>query len=153
MNPLWLLKIFGMVSGVNVKKVFGFIASYWKLFLIAVLAAVVGYQNFSDTRFLFWAQTIPALQAELAESQNNLRVCGDGNAKLSDAIEKNNVRIEEYKTLTGKLEASIEDLNADLVADRKVNEAEIKKILNAPRPKTCEEAINYLRDAKKELTW
>ena len=90
MNPLWLLKIFGMVSGVNVKKVFGFIASYWKIFLIAVLAAVVGYQNFSDTRFLFWAQTIPALQAELAESQNNLKICGDGNAKLSDAIEKNN---------------------------------------------------------------
>ena len=129
MNPLWLLKIFGMVSGVNVKKVFGFIASYWKLFLIAVLAAVVGYQNFSDTRFLFWAQTIPALQAELAESQNNLKICGDGNAKLSDAIDKNSARVEEYKVLTGKLEASIADLNTILVTERKVNDEEIKKIL------------------------
>lgn len=149
----WILRILGMVSGVNVKKVFTALAKVWREVLIIVLLAIVGYQNFSDTRFLFWAQTIPALEAELADSQHNLKVCGDGNARLSEAIEKNSARVEEYKVLTDKLEASIVDLNTILKTERKVNDAEIKKILSAPRPKTCEEAINYLRDARKELTW
>ena len=149
----WILRILGMVSGVNIKKVFAALAKVWREVLIILLLGIVGYQNFSDTRFLFWAQTIPALEAELADSQENLKTCGNANATLSTKIEKNNARIEEYKTLTGKLEASIADLNTVLVKEQKDNDAEIKKILSAPRPKTCEDAINYLRDAKKELTW
>ena len=149
----WILRILGMVSGVNIKKVFATLAKVWREVLIILLFGIVGYQNFSDTRFLFWAQTIPALEAELIASRADLDTCTKGNARLSSKIEKNNARIEEYKTLTGELEASIADLNTVLVAERKVNDAEIEKILNAPRPKTCEDAINYLRDAKKELTW
>ena len=149
----WILRILGMVSGVNVKKVFTALAKVWREVLIILLLAIVLYQNFSGTRFLFWAQTIPALKSELAESENNLKICGDGNAKLSSAIDKNNARIDEYKQLTNNLEASIADLNTVLITERKNNDAEVKKILSAPRPKTCKEAINYLRDARKELTW
>ena len=149
----WILRILGMVSGVNIKKVLTTLAKVWREVLIILLLAIVLYQNFSGTRFLFWAQTIPALEAELIAVRADFEECAKGNARLSSKIEKNNARIEEYKTLTGELEASIADLNTVLVAERKVNDAEIEKILSAPRPKTCEDAINYLRDAKKELTW
>lgn len=149
----WILKILGMVSGVNFKKVFTALAKVWREVLIIVLVGIVGYQNFSNTRFMFWAQTIPALEAELAESQDNLKKCADGNAVLSAAIDKNSARVEEYKILTDELEASIVDLNTVLTTERKINDEEIEKILNAPRPKTCEEAIDYLRDARKDLTW
>jgi len=153
MNPLWLLKIFGMVSGVNIKKVLGYIASYWKIFLIAVLGVIVWYQNYSDIRFMFGSQTIPALESELVESQNNLRICGDGNAKLSAAIDKNNARNEEYERLTKDLEASIILLGNELTQEREETDKEVETILKDPTPKSCEKAMDYLRDGTKDLKW
>ena len=150
---MWWLKIAGMVSGINVKKMLGYVVNYWREILIVILGATFWYQNYADVRFIFGAQTIPALEAELSESQNNLRVCGDGNAKLSAAIDKNNARIDEYAQLTKDLEASIAVLGDELTAEREQTDTEVEVILKDPTPKTCEKAIDYLRDGTKDLKW
>jgi len=150
---MWWLKIAGMVSGINVKKMLGYVVNYWREILIVILGATFWYQNYSDVRFIFGAQTIPALEAELSESQNNLRICGDGNAKLSTAIDNNNARIEEFEQLTQELEADIVVLGEELIDARSQTNTEVEIILKDPTPKTCEKAIDYLRDGTKDLKW
>lgn len=153
MNPLWLLKILGMFSGVNVKKIFAILIHYWRIFLIVVLGAIVFYQNYSGTRFIFGAQTIPYLEEKLATSENNLKVCGDGNAALTAAIDKNNTRIDEYAKLTKDLEASVATLGGELAEERGKTNTEVEVILKDPTPKTCEKAMDYMRDGIKDLKW
>jgi len=150
---MWWLKIVGMASGINVKKMLGFVVKYWRECLIVLLGATFWYQNFSDVRFLFGAQTIPVLEAELANSQKNLRHCGESNDRLSDAIDKNNTRIDEYAQLTEDLEASLIILGNELTVERERTATEVEVILKDPTPKTCEKAIDYLRDGTKDLKW
>ncbi len=150
---MWWFKIIGMVSGVNVKKMLGYIVNYWREILIVILGATIWYQNYSDVRFIFGTQTIPALELELSESQNNLWVCGNGNAKLSAAIDKNNDRVAQYEQLTKDLEASIAVLGNELTQEREKTDDEVDIILKDPTPKTCEKAIDYLRDGTKDLKW
>jgi len=150
---MWWLKIVGMVSGINVKKMMGFVVKYWRECLIVLLGATFWYQNYADVRFIFGMQTIPALEAELADSQENLRFCGKSNARLSDSIDKNNARIEEYEQLTKDLEASIIVLGNELTKEREQTDRDVEVILKDPTPQTCEKAIDYLRDGTKDLKW
>lgn len=153
MHIAWVLKILGWFTGANLKKVFTFVIEYWRECIIAVLLAVVLYQNKFETRFFFGAQTIPALEADLAVVKANLDTCVAGNKTLSDAIEENNQKIEEYKALTKELEGSIAKLEQDLEDARKVNEAEVNDILKGPTPESCEKAMQYLRDGTEDLKW
>jgi hypothetical protein len=149
----WALKILGWVTGANVKKLFTFVVKYWRECLIAVLLSVVLYQNRFETRFFFGAQTIPALEADLAIVKNNLDICVEGNKTLSDAIDANNDRIRQYEVLTEKLEREIADLQGDLADARAETEAAVNDILNDPTPKTCQKAMQYLRDGTEDLKW
>jgi len=142
-----------MVSGVNVKKALGIVIQYWREILIGLLAVTFWYQNYSETRFVFGSQTIPALEIELADSQNKLRTCGDANKLLSGKIEASNVRIEEYKELTKELEEDVANLGADLKEERGRTTSAVEDILKDPTPQSCEKAMNYLRDAGKDLKW
>lgn len=153
MNPLWLLKIFGFVSGIDFKKALGFIASYWKIFLIGVLAAIIWYQNVPETRWLFGAETIPALEADLVVVKKNLQTAIDGNKELSDAIDEYNARVEAYKQLEIKMRKDIDKLQGELDIARTTTNTEVDIILNDPTPQSCEKAIDYLRDAGKDLKW
>ncbi len=153
MNPLWLLKLFGWLTGANLKKSATFIVENFREILIVSLLCICGYQNLADTRFIFGSQTIPALEADLKESQDNLKVCGDGNAKLSTAIDESNERIREYAELSEKLKSSIVVLNTKLAKKRADTNKEVKVILKDPTPETCKAAMDYLRDAQKEIKW
>ena len=149
----WALKILGWFTGANVKKIFTFVVQNWRECLIAVLLAIVLYQNRFETRFFFGAQTIPALEADLAVVKANLDTCIDGNDALSAAIDENNEKIEEYKALTKVLEESIADLQSDLVKARDETEAAVSEILKDPTPQSCEKAMEYLRDGTEDLKW
>ena len=147
------LKALGWLTGANIKKAIMFVVNNWRECLIAVLLAIVIYQNRMETRFFFGAQTIPALEADLAVVKANLDTCIAGNEALSTAIDENNAKILEYERLTQDLQASIDVLEGELDAARAETDAAVDDILNDPTPESCEDAIKYLRDARKELTW
>jgi hypothetical protein len=145
----FILKLAGMASGINIKKVL----QYWREIIIVLLLSVVWYQNSFETRLFFGAETIPALEKELVVAKNDLKKCADANGTLSDAIEANNVRIREYEVLTGKMQTSIDVLKGELDIARAKTNADVDIILNDPTPQTCEKAIDYLRNAGDELKW
>jgi len=145
----FILKLLGGLSGINIKKAL----EYWREIIIALLLAVIWYQNSFETRLFFGAETIPALEKELVVAKNDLKKCATANGTLSDAIEASNARTREYKVLTGKLQNSIDILSGELEIARTKTDTDVDVILKDPTPQTCEKAIDYLRDAGKELQW
>ena len=153
MNPLWIAKILGMVSGINIKKIFGYIAKHWRECLIVAFAAIIWYQNSSEVRFAFGAETIPALEKDIVVLKKDLETCAGANDKLSSAIVDNNQRIQEYAELTGVLEEELDILKGELDVERAKTNKEVEVILKDPTPQSCEKAMDYLRDAGRDIQW
>ena len=126
---------------------------YWKEMIVIGMAGMLVYQNFSETRFLLWIETIPSLEKRLETREAAFLACKDGNDKLSEAIDKRNTQIEEWRKLTEKHERDIAILQADLAAARANTNKEVDDILNDPTPQSCEEAIKYLRDGTEDVKW
>jgi len=126
---------------------------YWKEIGIVALVGMMAYQNFSETRFLFFMETIPSLERRLDIATDNFDTCKSGNEKLENTIKKRNEEIDKWKVLSGGLQKRNEDL-ADKIADnQKINKKEVEEILSQPTPKTCSDAIDLLRKDRENIKW
>lgn len=127
---------------------------YWREILITTLIGIVVYQNFFETRFLLWAETIPSLELRLDAVELAMGVCVKGNETLSNTIDTRNDEVEQWVAVTTALENDIGSLETRLSDNRIETKIIIKRILvKEPTPTSCPEAINYLRDARNELKW
>jgi predicted transcriptional regulator len=147
------VKLLGLVSGLKIKKVAEFVGKYWKQLIVAGMAAVIVYQNVFETRFFFGAETIPSLEQRLDSAKNELDKAIEANRNLSAAIDDNNKRIEEYEKLSEDLKGKVAELTSDLNEEREKTNKQVEDILKDKTPKSCEESIQYLRDAKDDLKW
>jgi len=147
------MKLFGLFAGINWKKALEFLMKYWKQILVGAMATVIIYQNVFETRFFFGFETIPSLERRLSESQDSLDKAIAGNRALSAAIDDNNDRIAEYEKLANELQGKIATLNSKLEDEREKVAKEVEEILKDTTPKSCEESMQYLRDAKEDLKW
>jgi len=147
MIPLPLLGLF------NIKKIFVFLVENWKIILFGGMAAIIGYQNFVETRFLFGAETIPSLEKRLANAIDAVDICKAGNDTLSAAIDERNAEVEKWQAISEVLEKDIKDLNSVLEGMRTKTNTAVAVILKDETPKTCKTAIDYLRDGRKDLQW
>jgi len=145
--------LFSLLGMLNPAKILAFVVKYWKELLLAGMVFTLLYQNFSETRFVFGAETIPSLEMRLEAAKNAVKVCKAGNDKLSAAIDERNEEVQKWKGITTKLQHDVNALNGKLTKMRKATKNDVKVILHDPTPKTCEGAINYLRDGRKDLKW
>jgi len=129
------------------------VAGSWKLIVIGLLSSIVLYQNFSDTRFFLWSETIPSLEKRLDAAVIAVNVCKAGNDKLSNAIDTHNGIVEDWKKISDDLEADVATLEDELIKKRVKTVTVVKTILQEATPKDCNAAIDYLRDGRKDLTW
>jgi len=135
------------------KKIVAFVIKNWRECLVAGLAFTVWYQNFSDTRFMFGAETIPSLEKRLAGAVDAVDICKAGNDTLAAAIDERNAEVEKWKTISKELEGDIANLQTTIAGMRTETNTEVDIILKDDTPKTCEAAIDYLRDGRKDLQW
>lgn len=129
------------------------IQKYWKEMIVVGMALMLWYQNFSETRFLLWIETIPSLEARLETREAAFKQCKEGNDKLSAAIDERNRQIEAWRDITEQHEKDIKELEKQLAEERERANARVKDILDDPTPQTCEEAIQYLRDGVEDIKW
>ncbi len=146
----FLLPLLGMLNPV---KMLPFIIKYWKELLLALMVSTLLYQNFSETRFVFGAETIPSLEMRLEAATKAVNVCKEGNLKLEQAIDNRNSEVQKWKEITNTLQNDIDNLSIELDDMRTSTKKDVAVILNDPTPKTCEAAIDYLRDGRKDLKW
>lgn len=133
----------------------GFILKNWKEMLLGGALAMVVYQNASDTEWLKWVgfRTIPAIEQELDNTRQQLQTCEESRAELKGQIASTNQQIDKWADVSEKLQGVIEKQEQQLNQMKRDNEEAVQQILDGPTPKTCEAAIQYLRDAAGEFEW
>lgn len=150
----WALILKKVLAGLN--AAFKFVVLHWKEVVVACMACLILYQNFSAKAFFFGLDTVPSLQArledkqeELDQAKKDLDVCVQGNKKLEAAIERQNKQIDMLGDLAKKFDEQFGILGKKIDKMRKDTNQSVNDILNAPPPKTCEDAMKYLHDAAK----
>ena len=142
-----------LLALLDIKKILKFVVENWKPILIGGMAFLIWYQNFNETRWLFGAETIPSLELRLDGATDAVDICKAGNDVLSAAIDERNAEVIRWKQISEDLEGDIGILQKDLDDARTKTNTEVEVILKDETPKTCEAAIDYLRDGRKDLQW
>ena len=150
----WGIILKKVLEGLN--AAFKFVVLHWKEVVVACMACLILYQNFSAKAFFFGLDTVPSLQAsiedkqrELDQAKKDLEVCVESNKKLDAAIERQNTQIGMLGDLAKKFDEQFGILGKKIDKMRKDTNQNVEDILNAPPPKTCEDAMKYLHDAAK----
>lgn len=132
-----------------------FIIKYWKQIVICLMIGTIAYQNFSAHRFVFWIQTIPYLEGQVAKDQvmikklnADLDIAAKANAALAGTIQQDNATVQQWKDVSDKLQKQNDALQGKLTKMRTDNNKKVSDILNSKIPATCEDSIQYLRDHK-----
>lgn len=129
------------------------ILKHWQAGVIALLLAIVFYQNTFDHRVFFWADTIPYLKTLVDEQQEQIELVANANEMLSNAIERNNERVEEFRTLSAELEQNNLALQTENEALRGRTMTQVTRILQSSTPASCEAAIDFLRNSIPTLQY
>lgn len=132
----------------------------WKAVLFAVLIGIIAYQNTMKLEILSLVglRTIPGviqdydkqvtdLKKELHDTQLQSLEYELANEKLKGAVGALNSQVEKWSALTGKLQEQNTALGQRLSELKHKSDEQVQAILNGPKPKTCEGAIQLLRDA------
>lgn len=134
-------------------SILGKIGKHWREALMAVLIAIVVYQNTFEHRVIFWADTIPYLRNALDDTADALDDVVALNKNLADAIDKTNAEIEQARIITAKLEEQKSVLKGQLLNHQEETRTQVQAILNAPTPQSCQAAIGFLRDMIPNLQY
>jgi hypothetical protein len=126
---------------------------HWQTIVIAVLLSIVFYQNTFDTRVFFWADTIPYLRNLTEEQRDQIDFVANANEMLSNVIERNNERVEEFRVLSVEADQKRIAAEAENEVLRNRTMTQVTKILQAPTPQSCEAAIDFLRNSIPTLQY
>ena len=135
-------------------SIFKFVIKYWKEIIVISMLCVILYQNFwAKWEFLLGLDTIPNLNIELIQAQENLAIAIAANETLSKSINARNEEISQWKEVSVKLEEDNAKLKNTLGTMRIDTTNKINSILAEAPPETCEAAIEYLIDGRNDLQW
>jgi len=129
------------------------VGRFWKEWLIVGLLAVVVYQNVSDTRWVFWADTIPNLKSRLNVAEIELDLIEQANAQLTEAIEERNKEIERWTNVTDELQQNTSDLQEQIANISISNRDNVRIVERQIIPQECTGAMNFLYDSVPELNY
>lgn len=129
------------------------VTKFWREILIVILSGFIWYQNSVETRFIFFIDTIPYLEKQLDIQKENLKICKDGNDTLAADIDNRNAEILKWKEISDDLEKRNKQLVQQQKEVQAATDKQVQDILNEKAPKTCESAMDYLRNGAKDLSW
>jgi hypothetical protein len=93
------------------------------------------------------------LRSQLADKSQALVQMTKNYDTISDAIDRQNSAIERASSLAAKSVNQANALSKAMNAKRLASEAAVHQILIGAKPKTCEEARQFLIDGVKDLQW
>lgn len=121
-------------------SIVSFLAKYWQTFaIVGLLVGIYGYYSYRTNK-------IESLTKELFEcnqkQEEYAQIINKQNERIKELVEKGRIEAAKFNALKSKIESSKLNVNN-----------RINQILSEPKPKTCDDAIKYLIDTKKELAW
>jgi uncharacterized coiled-coil protein SlyX len=126
---------------------------HWKPIIVILMVLTIVYQNFILTQYVFGLDTLPSLRQTIIEQQENIDTITKANKTLSDTIDARNKEVLAQKNLSEKFENQLQTLSDELQKYRDKTNKKAADILNDKTPKTCEDAIEYLREGRRDLNW
>ena len=115
------------------------------------MAAIILYQNFSNTRWFIWADTIPYLQERVVGLELSLSIAEQGNKALVAAIEDRNAEIVSLGLITKQLEIQRMGLQADINVLAEKGNAKVTVVEKEIIDQSCAGAMEYLFDSIDQL--
>lgn len=122
----------------------------WKEVALIALVATVIYQNMLDKRF-FLPETIPHLESIIEERDQAIEIATTANQELQKDIADINEQVQQWREVSDRLTNDNQLLLSNIENLQEITRSQVKSILNAPTPQSCEAAINYLRDVLPSL--
>lgn len=121
-----------------------FLGTWWKEIGIAlvVLAAYLYVTNLQDT--------VKSQEQDIAVLETNNAALTANNALLETAIGKTNAALDKISSGAGDTKQAFAALNLTVVQQSKALDSKLASILQDKKPITCQDAIQYLVDAKKD---
>lgn len=126
-----------------------FLLKNWKIGIMVLLGLYIGWLKLVNTHL---ENKVLEEQAKYSELQIAHDLCEQGRKELKQAIQSINERVEAWEDISIELSAENEKLKTSLVEQQQATEQTVIEILNRPTPKSCEEAINFLKQ-KEDLKW
>src|SRR5271167_1153811 len=88
-----------------------FVLTHWKGICILLMIGMLGYQNFSDRRFVLWIQTIPYLEQQVAKDQtqikqltNDLDIAAKAKSMLTSTIQQDDATVKQWAQISADLQ-------------------------------------------------
>jgi hypothetical protein len=154
--PIFLLTAWTKVAALFPAMV-EFVLKYWKQCIVLGMAFVIYNQNFMEWQVLKWfgVQTVPALEKQLKLVTEEIDQCQVDKRLLKSQIELVNAQVDKWAEVSGQVQTQHNQLVLELAKLKQETEQTVQQILSEPTPQSCEEAIQYLKDAsiRGELKW
>jgi len=138
-----------LLAFLNPAKILEFFLKYWKQLIVVGILLFMAFQQY---RINSLKDNITDLNNNIASLTSHLKTCANSNKMLADTMDARNAEIQKWKDVSVVLEKKNKDLKANLQVKRKKTNKHVVDVLNDQTPKTCEGAIQYLRDGIKEIT-
>jgi regulator of replication initiation timing len=117
---------------------------YWKLIVVAIAIGLV---------YLYWADRTHTIKEQAQEIVNVKVKLNTQELEFKDIISKQNAQILEFQKKSEEQAARMKEAADKLAEYRRLYNAGVITIINGPKPKDCQEAIDYLVNGSKELQW
>ncbi len=137
--------------GLLLKYGLGFVKKFWPYILIALLlVSIYFYWQHLTSTIESQAATIALQKDTIKALQQKVETCETNFAGVKGSLDAQNAALADLKELSALNKSQWEALYGRINKENAVLNAQLQGILKDPKPQTCEAAIKYLRDARRE---
>lgn len=130
-----------------------FLLRNWRLVsLVLALAGVFGYRQYLVHTISSQKDTIATQQQQITSLQSTLEEAKKANTDLQGLVSKQNQALDELHSVQKSNEHRIAVLNDIIRKERKQSKQTIDDLRKKPLAKTCNDAIDELRNAPSTFT-
>jgi hypothetical protein len=132
------------VGGFAAGPVAGFFQLYWKQIVVAIALVLV---------YLYWADRTHTIKTQAATIIDLKVKLNTAKAEFKSTIDAQNAQITEFKKKSDAQDARMKAASDKLAEYRRLYNKGVITIVEGPKPKDCQSAIDYLVDGVKDLMW
>lgn len=123
------------------------LAQYWYLFVIVALAGG-GYWYVHHLQ-----KEVEQQKEKVVQLQTTLDQCIIDRDHYAATIQSLNEEVKQWEQMSAEQKKKFEALNGSLAKLQQQYNKRIQELLSRPKPKTCDESIQFLIDAGRSNPW
>lgn len=124
-----------------------FLEKYWlQIGTALVVGILVLTLHFKNEKIVTLNKEVTAITAELTQAKTELQNCRDN-------INSQNLAIDDAAKKTQTDQKQMDGLNTTIATLKQQQTKTLQQMKSAPIPKTCNDAVTYLKNGIGDLSW